>query len=107
MPDKVNGLSAIIDMLQGWPASLLIAVGAGRLMWHSGEVGRGRRKFFGRELALEAPIIAGMTFLLFGVADYLSLSVEQAAGLGSVLGWLGPRGVEVLVFRFAGRKVGD
>lgn len=107
MDDKTNGVAALIELLQGWPASLLIAVGAGRLMWHSGEVGRGRRRFFGRELALEAPIIAGMTFLLLGVADYLSLSVNQAAGLGSVLGWLGPRGVEVLVFRFAGRKSGD
>jgi hypothetical protein len=104
MSDKATGLLAVIEAVNGLPASLLIAVGAGRLMWHTGEVRQGRRKFLGRELALEAPIILGMTFLLIGVADYLGLSAAQSGGLGTVLGWLGPRGIEVALYKFVNRK---
>lgn len=94
-------------MMQSWPEFMkaltglgLAAVGVitGRLAWHADQVRRGHRQFFSRELMLEIPIIAGVSLLVWSAAEFWGLTTGAAAGIGTVAGWLGPRGMEVLFY---------
>jgi len=49
-----------INALFGGAITTLIGAFTGRLMYHSGEVSLGRRRFFGRELLWEVPVAIGM-----------------------------------------------
>lgn len=96
---------AVNSMFQGSLSTLLGAF-FGRAMWHSTEVRAKRRKFFGREMAWELPILLGMWMIGVGLGDYLDLSVKATAALCSVLSYLGPRGAEALFERWIGVKPG-
>lgn len=94
------------DMLQSWPEFMkaltglglaMFGVFTGRIAWHADQVRRGHRQFFSKELLLEIPIIAGVSLLTWGAADYWGLSPGAAAAVGTLAGWLGPRGIEVIV----------
>lgn len=49
------GFIETIDRVFGGALTTLIGAFTGRLMYHSGEVKLGRRRFFGRELLWEIP----------------------------------------------------
>lgn len=64
--------SSLIELLNAWfggAATTMIGAMVGRLMWHTNEVRKMRRKFFGKELLWEMPIAVGMAFIgeVFGV----------------------------------------
>ena len=96
-------LSLLPEWLRATGAALaliLASVLAGRLAWHADQVRRGRRRLWSRELLLEGPTVAALALLTWAATDYLALTPGQASGIGVILGWLGPRGLEVLIIRF-------
>ncbi|ASP87738.1 hypothetical protein CDO26_22130 (plasmid) [Sinorhizobium meliloti] len=76
----------------------------GRLMWHTNEVWKMRRKFFGKDLLWEMPIAVGMPFIGAALASWLALEQPMATGI-IALAYLGPRGSEVLFMRWFAAKL--
>nr|WP_244563964.1 phage holin family protein [Ensifer aridi] len=74
----------------------MIGALVGRLMWHTNEVRKMRRKFFGKELLWEMPIAVGMGEAL---ASWLALEQPMATGLIAALAYHGPRGPEIRFMR--------
>lgn len=75
----------------------LLAVWWGRLMYHAEEVRAGRRRFWSWDLLLDLPVVAGMFFVSWGAVEWFQLGPGMGAGVGAVLGWLGPRGLRAAV----------
>jgi len=90
--DATSWLGGLITGL-----SLLISAYVGRLTWHTREVRSGRRRFWSIDLALDLPTAAGMALLGYGASEYLDLTPGVSHALTGVLGYLGPRGTEILV----------
>ncbi|MDX1016769.1 hypothetical protein GOL25_28130 [Sinorhizobium medicae] len=86
-------------------ATTMIGALVGRLMWHTNEVRKMRRKFFGKELLWEMPIAVGMAFIGEALASWFALEQPMATGLIAALAYLGPRGSEVLFIRRFATKV--
>lgn len=105
MQDKYNSLIELLVAWFGGASTTIIAALAGRLMWHTSQVRKMRRRFFGKKLLLELPIAFGMGL----VGDSLSmwLGLERFASIGVIVtvAHLGPRGVEALFMRWFGAKV--
>ena len=99
--------SSLIELLTAWgggAATTMIGALVGRLMWHTNEVRKMRRKFFGKELLWEMPIAVGMAFIGAALASWLALEQPMASGL-IALADLGPRGSEVLFMRWFAAKL--
>ncbi|AEG06508.1 hypothetical protein SinmeB_5225 (plasmid) [Sinorhizobium meliloti BL225C] len=69
MSQKYSSLIELLNVWFGGAATTMIGAMVGRLMWHTNEVRKMRRKFFGKELLWEMPIAVGMAFIgeVFGV----------------------------------------
>ncbi|THK38637.1 hypothetical protein EHS39_09015 [Ensifer sp. MPMI2T] len=104
MPEKYTSLIELLNSWFGGAATTVIGAVVGRLMWHTNEVRKMRRKFFGKELLWEMPIAIGMAFIGEGLANWLNLDQPMATGLIAALAYLGPRGSEVLFMRWFGAK---
>ena len=103
----MNGdtLYEVLQNLIGGAATTVMAALAGRMMYHTSEVKKNNRKFFGKELLWELPVAFGMGLVGEGVAAYLQLDDTAGVALIVALAYLGPRGIEVLLERkFAGKK---
>ncbi|WP_234892290.1 phage holin family protein [Sinorhizobium medicae] len=83
----------------------MIGAMVGRLMWHTNEVRKMRRKFFRKELFWEIPIAVGMALIGAALASWLALEQPMATGLIAALAYLGPRGYEVLFMRWFAAKL--
>jgi hypothetical protein len=83
--------------LLGGTFTTLIGAFTGRLMWHSGEVKLGRRRFFGKELLWEIPVAIGMAIIGEAVSSHLGLTQPVSTGVVATLAYLGPRGAEALL----------
>lgn len=99
-----QGFLETLNGLFGGTVTTLIGALTGRLMYHSGEVKLGRRKFFGKELLWEIPIAIGMAIIGEAVASYLALGQPMSTGLVATLAYLGPRGTEALLSAWLCRK---
>jgi hypothetical protein len=66
----------MINNLFGGAVTTLIGAFTGRLMYHSGEVKLGRRRFFGKELLWEIPVAVGMAIIGDGIASSASRSAR-------------------------------
>lgn len=93
-----------INTLFGGAVTTLIGAFTGRLMYHSGEVKLGRRRFFGKELLWEIPVAIGMAIIGEAAAGYLGLGQPVSTGVVATLAYLGPRGAEALLCSWLGRK---
>lgn len=93
-----------INSFFGGALTTLIGAFTGRLMYHSGEVKLGRRRFVGKELLWEVPVAVGMAIIGEAVATYLGLTQPVSTGLVAMLAYLGPRGTEALLCAWLGRK---
>lgn len=103
MPEKYHSLAEFFNV---WGIGSTIAGAlAGRIMWHTQEARKNRRKFFGKELLWEMPIAVGMAFIGEGLASWLGLGQPMSTGLIAALAYLGPRGSEVLFMRWFGAKI--
>ncbi|ABR64717.1 hypothetical protein GOC91_31305 [Sinorhizobium medicae] len=99
---------ALIELFNAWfggAATTMIGALVGRLMWHTNEVRKMRRKFFGKELFWEIPIAVGMALIGAALASWLTLEQPMATGLIAALAYLGPRGSEVLFMRWFAAKL--
>jgi hypothetical protein len=100
MPEKsllgqLNG--ALFAALALIPAALLA-----RLLYHQRLVRLGKRRMWSWELAWEVPTAALCAVMAGGIGEYFSLAPLTTHALAGVLGWLGPRGMEVVIARYLG-----
>jgi hypothetical protein len=99
--------SSFIDMINnlfGGAITTLIGAFTGRLMYHSGEVKLGKRRFFGKELLWEIPVAVGMALIGDAAAAYIGLTQPVSTGFVATLAYLGPRGAETLLAAWLSRK---
>ena len=101
MPD--NSFIETINHLFGGAITTLIGAFTGRLMWHSGEVKLGNRRFFGKELLWEIPVAVGMALIGDAAANYIGLTQPVSTGFVATLAYLGPRGAESMLCAWIGR----
>lgn len=94
----------IINSVFGGAITTLIGAFTGRLMYHSGEVKLGRRRFFGKELLWEIPVAVGMALIGDAAASYMGLTQPVSTGFVATLAYLGPRGAETLFAAWLGKK---
>ena len=99
-----GGFIEMINSVFGGAVTTLIGAFTGRLMWHSGEVKLGNRRFFGKELLWEIPVAVGMALIGEAAARYIGLSQHVSTGFVATLAYLGPRGAEALLATWLGRK---
>ena len=99
-----QGFLESLNSLFGGTVTTLIGAFTGRLMYHSGEVKLGRRRFFGKEILWEIPIAIGMAIIGEAIASYFALGQPVRTGLVATLAYLGPRGAEALLCAWIGRR---
>jgi len=99
-----QGFLETLNSLFGGTVTTLIGAFTGRLMYHSGEVKLGRRRFFGKELLWEIPVAIGMAIIGEAVASHFDLGQPVRTGLVATLAYLGPRGAEALMTAWLCRK---
>ena len=99
-----DGFIETINALFGGAITTLIGAFTGRLMWHSGEVKLGNRRFFGKELLWEIPVAVGMALIGDAAARYIGLTQPVSTGFVATLAYLGPRGAEAVLASWLGRK---
>lgn len=105
MGDKYQSLTELLSAWFGGAFTTLFGALVGRMMWHSNEARKGRRKFIGPELVWELPVAVGMAMIGEGLSAYLSIAQPTSTGLVAALAYLGPRGTEVLFQRWFGKKI--
>lgn len=98
-----TGLVGWLSSLIGGAATTLFGAAIGRLMWHSGEVRKGQRRFFGPELLWEIPVAIGMAIIGEAIASYMGASATVSTGIVAVAAYIGPRGAEVLLTKWLTR----
>ena len=99
-----GGFIDTINAVFGGAVTTLIGAFTGRLMYHSGEVKLGNRRFFGKELLWEIPVAIGMAIIGEAVASHFDLGQPVRTGLVAMLAYLGPRGAESLMTAWLCRK---
>lgn len=85
----------------------VVAAYIGRMLFHVGEVQRGRRRWWSRHLLWEVVAAVGIGLIADGVAAYAGL-VDGPVRLAVVVGlsYLGPRGVQDIVMRIVAARTG-
>lgn len=79
---------------------MFIATAVGAVAKIADDVKNGHRvKFWSSQLWLDIPAVLMMMLVAWGVADYYDVSPGVGAALGSLLGWAGPRAVDVFLSR--------
>ncbi len=104
MNQQPDSVASVLEWFLGGAITSLFAAAIGRLMFHSAEVKRGRRKVFGRELIGEAVNIIGMAVIGEAVAAYLALAPTVSTGFIAGLAYIGPRGAQVAAEAWFNRK---
>lgn len=88
-----------LSVLKFWAAILPFSLYA-RLLYHRYMVSKGHRKFWSWDLLWEVLTAGFCAVMSAGVASYFKLDISTACGVASFLGWLGPRGLQVLIADF-------
>lgn len=94
-PDLANAASGLIG-----PA---LSAAVGIAMRHSQLVQRGERKLLSVALLYEVPTVLGVGVISGGIADYAGMSTMTASAGAAILGWLGPKGIDMIVGALAKR----
>ncbi|BDW86431.1 phage holin family protein [Roseicyclus marinus] len=98
------GFLETLHSIFGGAVTTLIGAFTGRLMYHSGEVKLGRRRFFGKELLWEIPVAVGMALIGDAAASYMGLTQPVSTGFVATLAYLGPRGAEAVLTAWLCRR---
>lgn len=99
-----NTLAGQINTVVMAALALLPAPLLARLLYHRRLVRLGKRRMWSWELAWEVPTAALCAVLAGGAGEYFALQPLATHALAGVVGWLGPRGMEVLVTRYLGTE---
>lgn len=102
MPEKT--LAGQISTVMMAAIALLPAPLLARLLYHRRLVRLGKRRMWSWELAWEIPTAALCAVVAGGLGEYLALPPLATHALAGVVGWLGPRGMEVVVSRYLGTE---
>lgn len=94
-PDLANAASGLIG-----PA---LSAAVGVLMRHSQLAQRGDRKMLSVHLLYEVPTVLGVGIIAGGIGDYMGMSVTTISAGAAILGWLGPKGIDMVVSAIAKR----
>ena len=85
-----------------WGASIATLMAwLGRLLWHVTQVKAQKRRFFSIHLVWELITALAMGFVADGMAEYFNLDGKPALAAIVVISYLGPRGLQSLLIRFA------
>ena len=91
-----------------WSAiATIVLAWLGRLMYHVRKVQRGERKFFSLHLIWELATAVCIGFVADGIASYLGLSGKPAMAMVIVVAYLGPGGIEAILFKILERYPGS
>ena len=103
----------MLDDLWTWVRQTLDLIGAtlilayiGRLLWHVGEVQRGRRRFFSTHLLWEVVTAIGVGLVADGVVEHVGLTGGPKTAAVVAIAYLGPRGLEALIARLLDNRRG-
>ena len=69
-------------------------------MWHSSEVRKGARRFFGPELLWEIPVAVGMAIIGEAIASYMQVGQPMSTGIVALAAYIGPRGAEAILSKW-------
>lgn len=86
-------------------ATLILAY-IGRLLWHVGEVQRGRRRFFSTHLLWEVVTAIGVGLVADGIVEHAGLTGGPKTAAVVAIAYLGPRGLEALIGRLLDNRRG-
>lgn len=86
-------------------ATLILAY-IGRLLWHVGEVQRGRRRFFSTHLLWEVVTAIGVGLVADGIVEHVGLTGGPKTAAVVAIAYLGPRGLEALIGRLLDTRRG-
>lgn len=100
-----DGLTWARHMLDVIGATLILAY-IGRLLWHVGEVQRGRRRFFSTHLLWEVVTAIGVGLVADGVVAHVGLTGGPKTAAVVAIAYMGPRGLEALVGRLLDNRRG-
>lgn len=93
------------DLLAGVAGLVPTAIIA-RILYHRKLVQAGHRRFWSSDLLWELPTAILAAIIGGGLAQWLGLTGWTANGVVGFVAWLGPRGLEEIVFRVASRGPG-
>ncbi|WP_027967306.1 hypothetical protein [Halomonas halocynthiae] len=103
MPWRNSGL--LQEMLLAF--TLAGAVIMGFIAKIAAEIKSGEReKFFTRRLLLDVPAMAVMFAIAAGVSERYGLVGWQSTGVGMIAGYVGPRGIDIILMAVADRVRG-
>ncbi|TRL35477.1 phage holin family protein [Rhizobium straminoryzae] len=105
MSENYRTFAEMIDAWLGGAGLTVVGALLGRAMWHVQQARKGLRRFFGPEIIYELPIAIGMAMIGEGLAAWLNLQQPTSTGLIAMLAYLGPRGAEIMLLRWFGKKV--
>lgn len=106
MENPLGLIQWLYSTIGGAATAFLVAI-LGRLMYHTQEVRKKNRKFISWELVWELPCALGMAIIGDGLATYLQLDDAMRTSLIAMLSFLGPRWIEVIIYRLFKNVVGD
>lgn len=101
-PGVRSVLTAIIDYLNQkapWIWAMVASLAA-RLMYHTEQAKRGRRRFFSVKLAYELPTAVGMAIIAYGGCLLFGFTGEGAVAIVGVASYLGPYTIDIYVTRW-------
>ncbi|HIP78377.1 MAG TPA: hypothetical protein EYH07_07935 [Kiloniellaceae bacterium] len=98
-PFSGSALKAFLATLSAFSIGALV----GRLAYHTMQVKAGKRRFWSIDLFWELPLALFCGSVAGAIGIYLALPPLVTFGLCSLVGYLGPRGVEVIVYRVIDR----
>ena len=84
----------------------IVAAALGRLIWHSQEVKKNNRSFWSWLLLVEMVFAIFCGIIGAGTAEFFELGPKATAAAAGIAGYLGPRGMEVLLLKIVVRQKG-
>ena len=102
MFDNFPHLQDIKPLITGWFGLIITAI-IGRSLAYHHLVRLGHRKFWSAELLWEVPTVIFCFVVGSGLAQWLELPPIGQHAIVAVASWLGPRGMEIIVSKWAER----
>lgn len=104
MSEPNQTIAELLNTWVGGAFTTIIGATLGRIMFHAQEVKKNRRRPFGKELVWELPTAVGVGMLADALTNYLGVASPIGTGIAVGLGYLGPRGIEVLFMRWFDKR---